>query len=93
MAPVKIDDSNFKVALQLGFLNLALGNEGGKSASTVSFEWKLLEAYNFAQSKFNSITIELFQNKFPCFSNFSKTSSLTMHVVKSGESRGDAAMA
>ena len=73
---VKIDDSSFKLVMQLyagmlkldlfqvGFLDLVLGKEGGKSASTVFFDWKLLEACNFAQSKFNLITIELSQNKF-----------------------------
>ena len=95
---MKIDDSNFKLVMhlytgmlklslfQVGFLNLVLGKEGGKSASTVSFDWKLQETCNFAQSKFNLITIELPQNKFTYVSNVSMTSSLIVQVVKTGES-------
>ena len=68
---MKIDDSSFKVFMQLysgmlklnlfqvDFLNLVLGKGGSKSASTVSFDWKPLEACNFAQCKFNLIKIEL----------------------------------
>lgn len=56
IAAVKIDDSNFKVVMQLntgmlklglfqvGFLNLILGKRGSKFARTVSFDWKLLKA-------------------------------------------------
>ena len=61
---------------QVGFLNLVLGKGGDKSASTVSFDWKLLEACDFAQSKFNIFAIELSQNKFACISIVSLTSSL-----------------
>ena len=66
---MKINDSSFKVAMQLysgmlqldlfqvDFFNLVLGKGGSKSASNVSFDWKPLEACNFAQSKFNLIKI------------------------------------
>lgn len=60
ISTVKIDYSSFKVVMrlytgmlelgifQVGFYNLVLGKGGGKSASTVSFHWELLEACNFA---------------------------------------------
>ena len=95
---VEIDDSSFKVVmelyagmlklglLQVGFLNLVLWKGGGKSASTISFDWKLLEACNFSQSNFNWIIIELSQKRFACISNLLMTSSLIVQVVKAGES-------
>ena len=65
IATVKIDDSSLKVVMQLyigmlklgllqvGFLNLVSGKGGSRSTSTGSFDWKLLEACNFAQRKFS----------------------------------------
>ena len=60
IAPVKIDDSSFKGVMplyidtlkiglfQVGFLNFVLGKGRGKCASTVSFDWELLEESSFA---------------------------------------------
>ena len=67
---------------QVTFLNLDLGKGGSKSACCVSFDRNLLETFNSAQSKWNLVTVELYQNKFASATNFSMTSSRIVQVVK-----------